>query len=241
MKKTLTKFTSSVGIITGLTLGAFALSALANYTSPTFAPPDCPADEPACNAPINVGSMIQFKNGFLGINELAPALTDTSGNPVAALEVNGKTHITGSAGVDGDLIVGGMATTTGLAISGNSPAAGKILTAIDATGKATWTSPSSISTSVVDINSWPRKMYTTSSATRGKYPKTMLKVTSVGGSEYGDDEAYCPPGAIMVGEDRNGSGNIGITCAAPKISDLPDSFKINISSDGSGGLIYIYN
>ncbi|MCL5782072.1 MAG: hypothetical protein M1459_01800 [Patescibacteria group bacterium] len=113
MKKTLTKFTSSVGIITGLTLGAFALSALANYTSPTFAPPDCPANEPACNAPINVGQSLQTKNGPFGVNETSMTVDSVSGTRVADFEVAGKTLLQGSAAIGGTLLVNGVTKTIG--------------------------------------------------------------------------------------------------------------------------------
>ena len=55
-------------VIGGLILGAFAFSALADWSAPLNAPPTCPAGNAGCDAPINVGTSAQVKNGGLSVN-----------------------------------------------------------------------------------------------------------------------------------------------------------------------------
>ena len=63
-------------IIVGLALGAFAISAVADYTAPTFSFPDCPDTVPGCHAPINTGggttqgNYTQIKSGPLTLQGL---------------------------------------------------------------------------------------------------------------------------------------------------------------------------
>jgi hypothetical protein len=91
-------FVSRVATTAGLLLGAFALSALAaTWTAPTVPAPGGNPD-----APINVGSLLQNKLGWLGVKGLV---------------------------------------TTDLTLATGTPAVGKVLTAIDALGNATWATP----------------------------------------------------------------------------------------------------
>ncbi|MFA6295345.1 MAG: hypothetical protein WC666_02900 [Candidatus Paceibacterota bacterium] len=115
---------SRVAVIIGLTLGAFTLSALANWTAPTFSPPDCPASEPACNAPINVGSQSQYKKGAFGIG--------SSGIGASSVMPEGVIFDVFGTGVINKLF------TSSITITGGSPSAGKVLTALDEYGNATW-------------------------------------------------------------------------------------------------------
>lgn len=69
MKK-LSETTKKLAIFTGLLLGAFAISAMANWSAPSFTPPDCPSTTPGCNEPVNIGSIGQIKTGNLGIGGL---------------------------------------------------------------------------------------------------------------------------------------------------------------------------
>jgi hypothetical protein len=61
----------------GVLLGASALVALADFTSPHSAPPTCITDptnpnyDAGCLAPINVGAATQSKTGLLGLNTLS--------------------------------------------------------------------------------------------------------------------------------------------------------------------------
>ena len=113
MKSSLTKFASSVGIIAGLTLGAFALSVLADYASPIHTPPQCNSGDPGCDAPINVGKSVQTKRGPFGVNEDAMTVDSVSGTRVADFEVAGKTLLQGSAAIGGTLLVNGVTKTIG--------------------------------------------------------------------------------------------------------------------------------
>jgi len=63
----ITSKTKRVAVVTGLFLGAFALAALADWTAPTQAPPNCTSGNPGCDAPINVGGTTQTKTGSLTI------------------------------------------------------------------------------------------------------------------------------------------------------------------------------
>lgn len=97
MKSTLAR----IATLSGLILGAFAVSAVAaTWTPPPSAPPTGNPD-----APVNVGSVTQTKLGWLGVRGL-------------------------------------IATDFTLATS--TPAAGKVLTAIDSLGNAAWQTPASI-------------------------------------------------------------------------------------------------
>ena len=60
-----------IAVLTGLTLGAFALSvAAANFSAPLHTPPTCNTGEPGCDAPINVGPTLQTKLGWVGLKGL---------------------------------------------------------------------------------------------------------------------------------------------------------------------------
>ncbi|MDE2041421.1 MAG: hypothetical protein KGI59_03525 [Patescibacteria group bacterium] len=66
-----------VAAVVGITLGAFAVTALANWTAPHSLPPTCvtnsssPNYDPGCNQPINVGGDVQTKTGGLGLGNFA--------------------------------------------------------------------------------------------------------------------------------------------------------------------------
>ena len=71
MNKT-TSYLSRIAVISGLALGAFTLSALADWHVPGYpgaaiAPTSCPPDRDGCNAPINVGAGGQAKVGSLSL------------------------------------------------------------------------------------------------------------------------------------------------------------------------------
>lgn len=98
MKSTLAR----IATLSGLILGAFAVSAVAaTWTPPPSAPPTGNPD-----APVNVGSATQTKLGWLGVRGLI---------------------------------------ATDFTLATGTPAAGKVLTAIDSLGNAAWQTPASIS------------------------------------------------------------------------------------------------
>ncbi|MEI8327659.1 MAG: hypothetical protein WCG02_00800 [Candidatus Taylorbacteria bacterium] len=129
-------FVSKIATITGLALGAFALSALATgtWTAPSAAAPNGNVD-----APINVGGTVvtpQYKTGALGIGAgtIAPASK-------ALLQVFGA-GIIETLGVTNLYVVSGEQT------------AGNVLT-LDGGGKAVWAKPtgSTVVTPVTPISS----------------------------------------------------------------------------------------
>jgi len=107
----LTRIAATVGV----TLGAFAIAAFAQWTAPPGTPPTCPSGAPGCDAPINVGEANQLKLGTLSIN--------TSLVSPATIGLN----------VFGQSIFDSVKILTGAG-------AGKVLTS-DATGNATWAAP----------------------------------------------------------------------------------------------------
>ena len=65
------KITQNIkAIILGLVLTLGLSYASAVFEAPTFSPPDCPPETPACNVPINEGSLPQIKTGSLTLGGL---------------------------------------------------------------------------------------------------------------------------------------------------------------------------
>lgn len=64
----LSSITKRTLTLAGLLVGVFALSALADWSSPLSAPPTCVAGNPGCDAPINSGYGGQVKYGGLSLN-----------------------------------------------------------------------------------------------------------------------------------------------------------------------------
>jgi hypothetical protein len=117
-----------VAVITGLVLGAFALAALANWTSPgapgaAITPPNCPTGDYGCDAPINVGSIDQVKDAGLSVkaftaylNSYFAANVGIGVQPTAKkLEVGGEIHASGDVCTD---LAGGKCLSTA---GGGSP------------------------------------------------------------------------------------------------------------------------
>ena len=67
MKTSISPLVSRAAILTGLFLGAFAISAIA-WSSPVSAPPTCNAGDPGCDAPINTSASTQTKIGPLVVS-----------------------------------------------------------------------------------------------------------------------------------------------------------------------------
>ncbi|MDE1940853.1 MAG: hypothetical protein KGI66_01925, partial [Patescibacteria group bacterium] len=112
-----------VAALTGILLGAFALSALANWTAPLNPPPTCISGDPGCDAPINVGPVAQYKVGPGGIGIGASSgmdagtLLDVFGTAVAQDFWTNTLHVKGSAQTLGK---------------------GYVLTDVNGDGNATW-------------------------------------------------------------------------------------------------------
>jgi len=132
-----------VGAFVGISLGAFALAAVAGtWTAPAQTPPLGNVD-----APLNVGATTQYKaaGGMLGIGR-----SPTNGS---IFDVAGKAWAD-ALGITGDAFVGGTATITTLKVVPNQsmlpgncdiqPGAavckftGKVLKSADEGGTATW-------------------------------------------------------------------------------------------------------
>jgi len=124
-----------IASITGILLGAFALSAAAaSWTAAPCTAPGCNTD-----APLNVGGTPQAKSGKVGIlNSLK--LGGTTANPYAStgymLDVVGN-------GLFSGLNVSGKIFTNELAVMGGDTAVGNILVS-DGDGLAVWTDPATL-------------------------------------------------------------------------------------------------
>lgn len=127
----ISKNLQKIAVITGLLLGAFAISALADWSAPgtptsPISPPNCPTGDYGCDAPINVGAATQYKSGPLGVGA-------TSG-----LSTGVNFEAFGTAVLQ-NLLAGNATTSTFAMTSGAG--ANKVLTS-DANGNATWKTPS---------------------------------------------------------------------------------------------------
>ena len=123
------KIISSIGIGAGaIILGLGIQYALANWTqAPPGTPPNCPAGYAGCDAPINVGTSAQAKNGSLSIGT-SVATTSVS------LDVEGKL-----SWLTGLIDNGPFQLIDAGALAGTD--ANKVLTS-DASGNARWATPS---------------------------------------------------------------------------------------------------
>jgi hypothetical protein len=73
MKK-ISPFVSKILVVTGLLLGAFAVSAFAtDWSAPQSPAPACTSGNPGCDAPVNVGYSAQIKQGNLWLKGLVSA------------------------------------------------------------------------------------------------------------------------------------------------------------------------
>ena len=125
---------SKIAVVIGLTMGAFAFSAIAAWTSAT-------ANPPAGNvsAPINVGLNSQSKLGQLFLN------TDLSNPYAVGLSVFGKALFNGAIQASSSMLLDGSLSLKGVLNykpGGVTPAANQVLTT-DINGNASWAAPTS--------------------------------------------------------------------------------------------------
>ena len=80
---TITSKFNRIAVLTGLALGAFAISAFAvNFSGPKQAPPGCTSGDPGCDAPLNVGPILQTKLGWIALKGLITNdITFSNGTP----------------------------------------------------------------------------------------------------------------------------------------------------------------
>ena len=111
-----------IATLSGLMIGAFAISVLAE--SYVWTPADCPAPECNVAAPINISDKVQYKQGGL-------ALGGSSFSNGYALDVNGPGYFTG-------LMVAGRVAANSLLVNGvDKDKNGYVLTN-DGSGVAEW-------------------------------------------------------------------------------------------------------
>ena len=123
-----------------LALIAVSANALAVWNAPTATAPGANAEPP-----INAGSTGQSKSGAFVANGLGSTgnlivdgVTNANGgiNSSGTLNSSGTANLTGLLNLTGNLNVNGT-----IQVTGGSPGAGKVLTATDGTGAATWQTP----------------------------------------------------------------------------------------------------
>lgn len=120
-------FTVSKVLIIVLSLSVGVSYVFADWAPPLTSPPSCPVGDPGCDAPVNVGTVAQIKDGDLTVDAFAALLNSYFAQKLGigivpsasspALEVAGQVKITGG-----------------------SPGSGKVLTS-DSTGLASWEAP----------------------------------------------------------------------------------------------------
>lgn len=144
--------------ITGIMIGGFALSVLAQstFTEPTQQPPGG-----NIAAPVNVGDNFQIKSGKLALGTLK-TYSQESNRPF--LDVSGI-GMFDALGVVQDLVVGEKISAKNLQISDGSPVAGKILTAIDNSGNMAWKTLSENPGSSIKVTT-PKTLTSSGSATQ---------------------------------------------------------------------------
>ena len=178
-------FVSKIATITGLALGAFALSALAagTWTAPSTAAPYGNVD-----APINVGGTVatpQYKTGALGIGT-------SYGNFYGELF-----HVYGVGVIDnlfaGNAMVGGYLSANNLRVRPGNGVTGKYLKAINDGGEAVWDTPVSTVT-----QSYRVELY------------NCMNTTYIADAPTGDIGAWmCPQSGSIVTNIHSNGGDWG--------------------------------
>lgn len=96
-------------LLAGVVLAGAATVAFA-WTSPQNTPPNCVAGQTGCDAPLNVGTGSQVKNGNLSVNSFAATQNSvfynslgigSSNAPTYTLDVTGTQRVTGSVTAQG--------------------------------------------------------------------------------------------------------------------------------------------
>ena len=107
-----------LGIVIGLTL-AVAFSLLA-FTEPTQAPPGCTAGTPGCDAPLNIGTAGQSKNGWLR------ATKSFVGDPPTVSEQDAVITGNGYFRTSGGVILNSGGASTGLIVQNGNVGIGTV-------------------------------------------------------------------------------------------------------------------
>lgn len=181
-----------IATLSGLMIGAFALSVLAE--SYVWTPASCEA--PNCNvaAPINVSDAVQVKQGAL-------VLGGSSFSNGYALDVNGPGYFTG-------LTVAGTMVVNGLIVNGtDKDKSGYVLTN-DGTGKAEWKPKGSASLTLTDVKSFQLLI-----------PRDPSNNTSNVRSFTTTDSTYLFCALSQMGPDYANSDNVGSFCKVEKLND----------------------
>ena len=168
---TTNSFARKIAVITGLLLGAFAISALADWAPPLSGPPACTSGNPGCDSPLNAGGLWQYKTGPVTIGSNAPV---TPPAPQPALTVVGKT-VLANVGITGTAILGG-----------GSPANGKVLTSTDSSGTTAWGNAVDMircnATVTSSVAGWNGAQWTTAQCTNKTTGAAMIPVSGCIGS-----------------------------------------------------------
>lgn len=204
-----------ISIVTGLLIGSFALSVLAedmDIVSSGWKPAPCTPDQCNTASPLNVSKTVQNKDGGLSLG----GLSLINGY---ALEVNGLGYFTG-------LKVAGTVSTKGLIVEDGDQTKGGVLTN-DGTGKAEW-KPINQLNGNGSTGSSLNSSYCYASKASGSYPvgafdgyylKGLIKST----------------GDVQVDGGRSSVG--GVYCLASGSSDprMTNAVKNSISSNAIYG------
>ncbi len=209
-----TSFIKKIAVIAGLALGAFSLSAIADWAPPVSTPPTCLSGNPGCDAPINAGPLTQQKKMVPGGgNKLVLGAGDYPAGP-ELLKVLG--------GIVSDEVV-----TRAISIKGdgaaNTPGNGKVLTS-DASGYGTWATSTS--------GAIPTKLTPTTVSGTWTAPAGVTRVRirawggGGGGAGYDDDP-----------QRRVGGGGGGGGYAEGLVTVTPGSiYTISIGGGGYPGI-----
>jgi len=184
-KNNLTKAAALAGVL----LGAFAITALADWSNPTSTPPNCDTGDTSCASPINASATFQQKAGPLQINGDFSAM--------------GKLFLASTGATAGQVLTlkdAGTGETQWTSVSGgtSSPIPNG-LTAYTTAGTYTWTAPAGVTR--VRVRVWGGGgggggNHAGSGGGGGGYAESIVNVTA--GTSY----------TVVVGSGGNWIGSI---------------------------------
>ncbi|MDE2040811.1 MAG: hypothetical protein KGI59_00260 [Patescibacteria group bacterium] len=227
MNNTTASYWKKLAALCGLVLGAFAISAWADWSAPMSAPPTCTPGNPGCDAPLNVGTSAQTKYGALSLGQtLTTGQTATFNNgytdanhtyaaaSIGMLMVNGTAGF-GTANPDTsskvDIESGRLKVGAGLMIP-TGATNGYVLTS-DNQGNATWqaNSGSSAGSGIHFMNNPGAGYANLGVPANGSY------------STYSAASAGIPSGAASALLWVNWTGGYGQNCTGIVYSSVPGS------------------